>query len=247
MDYKNALITGASSGMGRGIAARFAKAGVRVYAAARRLPELEALKAEVGDNIVPLKLDVSDADATEARVRALDEECGGLDLVVANAGIAMQSNAKRINWERVSNMLKVNVLGATATLCGALPGMVQRGRGHLVGISSVGALGAAPRLGAYCGTKSYLSTLLQGLRMDCAPLGIRVSTIQPGYVKSEMTAENKAPMPFLMETDEAVDIIVKAIQREAKVVTFPWQLSVGLKTLSSLPRPLYEAAAKRMR
>jgi short-subunit dehydrogenase len=247
MDYKNALVTGASSGLGRGLAARFAKSGVRVYAAARRMPELEALKAEVGDNIVPLKLDVSDSDATEARVRALDDECGGLDLVIANAGLALQSNGKRINWECVSNMLKVNVLGAAATLCGALPGMVQRGRGHLVGISSLGAFGAQPRLGAYCGTKAFLSTFLQGLRFDCEPLGIRVSTVQPGYVKSEMTAENKAPMPFLMETEYAVDRIVKAIQREADVVTFPWQLSVGIKALSRLPQPLYEAAMKRMR
>lgn len=247
MNYKNALITGASSGLGRGLAKHFAKAGVRVYAAARRMPELEALKAEVGDNLVPLKLDVSEGDAVEARVRALDDESGGLDLVIANAGHAVQSNAKRIHWEPVSSMLKVNVLGAAATLCGALPGMVHRGRGHLVGISSIAALGAQPRLGAYCGSKAFLSTFLAGLRLDCGPLGIKVTTVQPGYVKSELTAKNKAPMPFLMETDDAVELIVKAIEHQAKVVTFPWQLSVGIKTLSSLPRPLYEAAVKRMR
>src|SRR4051812_30457840 len=108
MDYKNALITGASSGLGRGIAAHFARAGVRVYAAARRTAELESLKAEAGENIVPLTLDVSDGDATEARVRALDAECGGLDLVVANAGVAEQSYGKRIKWEPISRMLKVN-------------------------------------------------------------------------------------------------------------------------------------------
>jgi short-subunit dehydrogenase len=247
MNYKNALVTGASSGLGRGIAAYFAKAGVRVYAAARRTPELEALRAEAGDNVIPLKLDVSDGDTTEARVKALDSECGGLDLVVANAGIGADSYGKRIKWEPIKAMLQVNVLGATATLCGALPGMIERKRGHVVGISSIAAYGGLPRMGAYCGTKAYLATLLQGMRFDVEKYGVKVSIIHPGYVKSEMTANNKATMPFLLETEDAVARIVKAIEREAESFTFPWQMSVGMKTLSSLPRPLYEAALRKMR
>ncbi len=246
MEYKTALITGASSGLGRGLAAWFAKRNVRVYAAARRLDQLEALKQEAGDNIVPLKLDVSDADAAEARIRALDTEAGGFDLVIANAGVGDESYGKRIDWEKVSRMLKVNVLGATATICGALPGMVERKRGHLVGVSSLAAYGGMPRMGVYCGTKAFLATFLQGIRGDVAHLGITVTTLHPGFVKSEMTANN-GKMPFLLETDDAVERMGKAIVRGEASFGFPWQMNLGIKTLSSLPRPLYEAALRKMR
>lgn len=247
MDYQNALVTGASSGIGRGLAVWLAKRNIRVYAVARRLENLEALKVEAGDRIVPVKLDCADGDATEAKVRELDKQSGGLDLVVANAGIAEESIGKRIAWKPIESMLKVNVIGATATICGALPGMVERKRGHLVGISSIAAYGGLPRLGAYSGTKAYLATFLQGLRFDVEKLGIIVSSIHPGYVKSEMTADIKKPPPFLMETDDAVEHIGAAILRGAQSYTFPWQMGLGMKTLASLPRPLFEAALRKMR
>jgi short-subunit dehydrogenase len=245
--FKNALITGASSGIGRGLAAHYAKAGVRVFAAARRTAQLESLKAEAGSNIEPLTLDIADSDATEARVRALDKECGGLDLVIANAGIGEVSNGKRIAWEPISRMLKINVLGSAATICGALPGMVERGRGHVVGMSSSAALAAPPKMGAYSGTKAFLTRFLEGLRLDVEPLGLKVSIIQPGYVKSEMTASFKKPPPFLLETEDAVQRIVKAIGREERTFTFPWQVSLTLRTVKALPRPLSDAALKKMR
>lgn len=247
MDYQNALVTGASSGIGRGLSQWLAQRNIRVYAIARRLDNLEALKKEAGDRIVPIKLDCSDGDATEAMVRTIDKESGGLDLVVANAGLAEESLVKRIDWKPIESMLKVNVIGATATLCGALPGMVERKRGHLVGISSIAAYGGLPRLGAYSGTKAYLATFLQGLRHDAQKLGIIVSSIHPGYVKSEMTADMKTPPPFLMETADAVEHIGAAILRGAESYTFPWQMGLGMRTLASLPRPLFEAALRKMR
>jgi short-subunit dehydrogenase len=247
MDYKNALVTGASSGIGRGLAAWLAKRGIKVWAAARRTKNLEELKAEAGDNIVPFQLDCSRGDDAYEAVKQLDIDSGGLDLVVANAGVAEESVPKRFEWKAVRNMLEVNVVGSTATIGGALPGMLQRNKGHLVGISSIAAFGGIPRLGAYCGTKSYLMTFLQGLRLDLEKTDITVSSIHPGYVKSEMTADFKKPPPFMMETDDAVERIGAAILRGAESYTFPWQMSLGMKTLASLPRPLFEAAARKMR
>jgi len=247
MEYKNALVTGASSGIGRGLAAWLAKKNIRVYAAARRLENLEALKKEAGDNVVPLKLDCSKGEATEAAVRELDKTSGGLDLVVANAGVGEDSSPKRMQWPKVENMLQVNVIGATATVCGVLPGMVERGRGHIVGISSIAAYGGLRRLSAYAATKAYLMSYLQGLRMDLQGTGVTVSTIHPGYVKSEMTADFKKPPPFLLETDDAVERIGNAIMRGDESYTFPWQMGLGMRTLAVLPRPLYEAAMRKMR
>jgi len=249
MSYQHALITGASSGIGRGLAVWFATKGVTVYAAARRTVELEKLRDEcqaLTGKIIPLALDVSDADATFARVQKLDEECGGLDLVIANAGVAGDSYGKRIDWPTVKRMIDVNVSGAAATLTGPLSAMVKRGKGQLVGVSSIAAFNGMPRLAAYCASKAYLATFLEGLRLDVKPLGISVCSVHPGYVKSEMTANSKK-MPFLLETDDAVARMGKAIAQRKDTFIFPWQMGLGVKVLAALPQPLFEVVARKMR
>jgi NADP-dependent 3-hydroxy acid dehydrogenase YdfG len=248
LSYKTALITGASSGLGRGLAAWFAQRGVKVYAAARREDALATLQTEVGENIVPLKLDVSDGEATFERVKALDTEVGGLDLIVANAGVGEDTRVKRFKWESVQRMIDVNVTGASATLLGALPAMVERKRGHLVGISSLAGLLPLPASSAYCATKSYLRMFLDSVRIDVAKYGIDVSSIHPGFVKSEMTAKNNPKeMAFLLETDDAVNRMGKAIVRREEVFAFPWQLSSIIGAAAALPRPARQAILKRLR
>jgi short-subunit dehydrogenase len=248
LPWKTALLTGASSGLGRGLAAWLAKRNVKVYAAARRMEQLAALRADAGELIVPLKLDVADASATFAAVQQLDAECGGLDLVIANAGVGEDTRPKKLNWESVKRMIDVNVAGATATLTAPLAAMVERKRGHLVGISSLAGLIALPQSSTYCATKAYLGMFLESLRLDVDKYGIAVTSIHPGFVKSEMTAKNKpGSMPFLLETDDAVERMGKAIARRAKVFTFPWQLSSLISVGSSLPRPLRTPLLQRLR
>ncbi|MBL8914366.1 MAG: SDR family NAD(P)-dependent oxidoreductase [Archangium sp.] len=248
LPWKNALLTGASSGLGRGLALWLAKRNVKVYAAARRLDQLEALKAEAGDNIVPLKLDVADASAAFLAVQKLDQDCGGLELVIANAGVGEDTRPKKLNWDSVKKMIDVNVTGATATLTAALPAMIERKKGHLVGISSLAGLIPLPQSSTYCATKAYLAMFLESLRLDVDKYGIAVTSIHPGFVKSEMTAKNKpGSMPFLLETDDAVERMGKAMVRKAKVFTFPWQLSSIISLGSSLPRPLRTPLLQRLR
>ncbi len=243
--YSNALITGASSGLGRGLALHFAAQGTKVYAAARRKEQLESLQKE-NPNIVSVVLDVSDANATHSAVQKLDEECGGLELVVANAGIGEATYGKRIDWKMVERLIDVNVKGACATLVGAMPGMVRRGKGHLVATSSLAAFVGLPRMGAYCASKAFLATFLDSMRLDLEPLGIQVTCLHPGYVKTELTAKNKGGMPFLMELEPAVKKMASAIERKLPSYAFPWQLATALKTVRTLPRGLEQAAAKRM-
>jgi short-subunit dehydrogenase len=246
--WKTALLTGASSGLGRGLAKWLAQRDVKVYAAARRLDQLESLKAEAGSNIVPMKLDVSDADATFAAVQKLDADCGGLDLVIANAGVGEETRPKKVSWESTSRMLQVNVNGATATLFGALPAMVQRGRGQLVGIASLASFVPLPANAVYCATKSYIEMLLDGLRLDVERYGLTVTAIHPGFVKSEMTAKNKpGSMPFILETDDAVERIGRAMLRKAKSYAFPWQLTSLISTAQAMPRPIQTAVLRKLR
>lgn len=246
--WKTALLTGASSGLGRGLAAWLAKRDVKVYAAARRLDQLESLAAECGPNIVPVKLDVANGDATFEWVQKKDEEIGGFDLVIANAGVGEVTHPRKFKWDSVRRMIDVNVTGATATLLAALPAMTERKRGHLVGISSLAGMAPLPLSSAYCGSKSYLAMFLESLRLDVDKYGISVTSIHPGFVKSEMTAKNKpGSMPFLLETDDAVERMGKSMLRRDKVFAFPWQLSSLIQAGMTLPRPLRTPLLKKLR
>jgi len=234
--WSTALITGASSGLGRGLALWLVHRGVRVWAAARRLDRLEALRDEAGGLVEPLALDVSDGPATFARVEALDREVGGLDLVIANAGFGERTSLRSLDHASVQRMLDVNVSGATATLLGAAPGMVARGRGHLVGMSSLAGLAAFPRSSAYCASKAYLTMFLDALRLDVARHGVTVTSLHPGYVKSEMTDRNPAgEMPFLLETEDAVERMGRALLARRERLLFPWQAAALVRAVGALP------------
>ena len=243
--FRRALITGASSGLGRALAVWFAKQGVTVYAAARRAEQLESLKAEAPQYIIPMLLDVSDADATNEAVRALDASCGGLDLVIANAGTGDQMSAEKVEWSRVRKVLDVNVMGAAATLCGALPGMVARKRGHLVGVSSLAASISLPKTAAYNSSKSFLTGFLESLRLDVEQHGVSVTVIHPGFVKSEMTAKNTFQMPFLLETDDAAQRVGRAIVKQTRFFSFPWPTAFVVWLTGALPRPILRFIARR--
>ncbi|MBL8921966.1 MAG: SDR family NAD(P)-dependent oxidoreductase [Myxococcaceae bacterium] len=240
------LITGASSGLGRALALWLAKKDLTVYAAGRRLEQLESLAASAPERIRPFTLDVADADAAHDAVKELDRTSGGLDLVIANAGVGDSMSAKSIEWRRVRKVLDVNVMGATATLCGALPGMLERGRGHLVGISSLAAFLSLPKTAAYNASKTYLTAWLESVRLDVEGHGVAVTTIHPGFVRTEMTAKNKHPMPFIIDADDAAERMGRAILKRTKMFSYPLPTSLVVGLASSLPRPLQRALGRRV-
>ncbi len=248
--YGTALVTGASSGLGRGLALWFAKRGTRVFAAARRLDHLQSLAEEAraaGGTVEPVEMDVSRPDETMARIQQLDADCGGLDLVVANAGVGLDTNGRRFDWERAKKVLEVNVTGAAATLSAVLPKMVERKRGHLVGVSSLAAFRGLPKNAAYSGSKAFLAIFMESLRVDLQGTGVRVTCIHPGFVKSAMTAPNRHPMPFLLETEDGAERMARAITRGVPVYTFPWQMAAVMRLVSALPDFLYLPLARRVR
>lgn len=246
--WKTALVTGASSGLGRGLALWLSKQGVQVYAAARRQDLLETLKAEAGNALVPLQLDVSDGAATFAAVGKLDAEVGGLDLVIANAGVGEETRAKKVKWEAVQKMIDVNVSGLSATLTGALQGMIERKRGHLAAVSSLAGLVHLPQNSTYCATKAYVHMFCNSLRLDVERYGLDVTCLYPGFVKTDMTAKHDPKgMPFLLELDDAVERMGKALLRREKDFAFPWQLSSAIGFAQVLPRPMKNAVLKKLR
>jgi len=242
------FITGASSGLGRGLALRYAQGGATVHAAARREDELRKLAAEAPPgSIVPVRLDVQDTEALVAAIRRAEQASGGaLDLMIANAGVGRPSPARKMDWTIVRWILDVNVTAACVTLAAALPAMIERNAGQVVMMSSLAAFRGMPGNAAYCASKAAVSTFMESVRVDLRRTRVRATTIYPGFVKTELTAKNKFPMPFLMELDRAVDVMVNGIARGAKTIAYPLPMVAITRTLGAVPRGIYEPLAARM-
>jgi NADP-dependent 3-hydroxy acid dehydrogenase YdfG len=236
------FVTGASSGLGRGLALHYARAGWTVHAAARRRDELEKLAAEA-PGIEPVPLDVQDHEKLARRI----EELGDLEMVIANAGVGAPTSARKIDWRKVKWIMDVNATSACVTLAAALPRMIARNTGHVVAVSSLAAFRGMPGNGSYCASKAALHTFMESVRVDLRRTQVRATTIYPGFVRTEMTAKNKFRMPFLMELDEAVKVMARGLDRGAPTIAYPLPTVALTRTLGALPRFVYEPLAGRTR
>ncbi len=250
MEYRTAFVTGASSGIGSALARHLAGMGLEIGLAARREERLRELAANIcadGGRARVYPLDVADTGATVLTLERADDEMGGLDLVVANAGLGQPRFGDELAWPDCEPMVRVNVAGAVATLTAILPRMVARRRGHLVGISSLAQYRALPANAVYSASKAFLSTFLEGLRIDLKSANVAVTDVRPGFVETSFVQSNQFPMPWMMSKEEAACHIARGIERRAKVVAFPWQLATAAASTRLLPASLYEAIAGRMR
>lgn len=181
---KTVLITGASSGIGAAIARKLGRAGARLALGARRLDRLEALKAEIGGDVMVRRLDVTDAADVAAFVAAARARFGRVDVIVNNAGImplSPMASCKLDEWDR---MIDVNIKGVLYGIAAVLPEMTARGAGHIINIASIGALAVSPTAAVYCATKYAVRAISDGLRQENDR--IRVTCIHPGVVESEL-------------------------------------------------------------
>lgn len=246
-----ALVTGASSGIGWALSRRLAQRGYEVWLAARSLPKLEIDARRIeseGCRAHAFMLDVARPEETEGRVAALDREIGGFDLVVANAGIGgAQKPVAKQTFSDFREVMEVNLLGAAATILPIVPGMVARGRGHIVGVSSLAADIPLPAGADYGTSKAALSFFLASAAADLIPRGVFVTDVHPGFVKTPLTAKNKFPMPFLVELEDAAKIIDRAIEKKKRVVRFPAPLSAAIAGGSLLPSGWRDALVNKNR
>jgi NADP-dependent 3-hydroxy acid dehydrogenase YdfG len=244
MAPQTVFITGASSGLGRGLALHYALNGATVHAAARRQDELANLAAEAPKgSIVQVALDVQDHDALVAAIEA----AGDIDLIIANAGVGQPTSARKMDWKVVRKIMDVNVTSACVTIAAALPRMIARDSGHVVAVSSLAAFRGMPGNASYCASKAALHTWMESVRVDLAKTKVRATTIYPGFVKTEMTAKNKYKMPFLMDLPDAVKVMAKGLDKGAPVIAYPLPMVAITRTLGALPRGLYETIAGRVR
>ncbi len=178
-----ALVTGASAGFGAAIVRRLAADGRHVIAAARRLDKLEALRDELGEAVLPFQLDVADAEAVRALPAGLPEGWREVDLLVNNAGLALGLEPfHTADPDALETMAAVNVLGVMRLTRALLPGMVERGRGHVVNLGSVAGDYAYPGGHVYGASKAFVEQLTLNLKADLAGTPVRVSNVEPGLV-----------------------------------------------------------------
>lgn len=229
---QNIVITGASSGLGRGMAIEFAKLGRNLALCARRVERLESLQHEllsINPNIkvVIHALDVDDHDAVFTVFKSFRESLGSLDRVIVNAGMGKGASIGTGYFHANKQTAMTNFVSALAQCEASVEIFRQQNAGHLVMISSISALrGFRRALNVYAATKAAVSSLSEGLRLDLMNTPIVVSTLHPGFIRSEIN-EKVEKVPFMVDTETGCKAMVKAIEKEGAnsyVPTWPWAL-----------------------
>lgn len=192
MGQQTVLITGASSGIGAACARLLAADGARLILAARRVEKLQSLasdlQAQYGIEVLSLPLDVCDPQAVQAAVDGLPSAWRAIDVLINNAGLSRgldkQYEAPRQDWEE---MIDTNVKGLLYMSRAVVPGMVARGRGHVVNVGSIAGRQTYPGGSVYCATKAAVKALSEGLKLDLLGTPVRVTNIEPGFVETEFS------------------------------------------------------------
>ncbi len=244
------MITGASSGLGFALASLFAVDGHKVALLARRIDRMTHLETDIrsfGGKALAVQCDVSDKAQVAEAFQKVKDHWGVIDTVILNAGTHSSENGVGLKSEDMERVFQVNYFGAGYCIEQVLPDMIRRGIGHIVAVSSLAGYRGIPGGKIYGASKAALTNMMEGLRIELKPFGIKVTTICPGYVKTEMTAENEHKMPFLMDLDKAAKRMYKAINKQKKHYAFPKRMATLVRMGRITPNAVYDRAARRVR
>lgn len=236
---KTILITGASSGIGAGMAREFAQKGYNLAICARRLERLEQLQQELeskyGVQVSVKVLDVTDYDQVFEVFRAFKQEFGSIDRIIINAGVGQGRRIGKGNFEINRATVETNFISALAQSEAAVEIFREQNAGHLVMISSMSAVRGMPKhLTAYGASKAGVAHLAEGIRAELIDTPIQVTTIFPGYIRTEIN-EGAGKLPFEVDEKTGSHLLVKAIEKapiKAYVPQWPWlPLGLAMKVL----------------
>ncbi len=236
-------LVGASSGIGAALAEELVRRGATVAISARRAEDLEKV---AGGRMTTIPLDATDAEAVVQAAAEVRERLGGLDAVVWSAGFWKQFDAKTWDRDVFAQHVEINLLGLNNVLAAVLPEMVRTRSGHVVGIASVAGYRGLAGAEAYGATKAAQLYLLEAMRASLSHKGVRVTTVSPGFVRTEMTADNTFPMPFLIDPEDAATAIADGLEARKHEIVFPLPMTLIMKTANILPVRLWSALTSRM-
>jgi short-subunit dehydrogenase len=235
-DGMTALVTGASSGIGRLLAERFSELGARVVLVARRADALDALEGEIrarGGEALSIPCDVADREQVLAAVEHATSEFGPIDLLVNNAGFGAHRSVLASDIDEMERMLRVNFLGSLYFTKALLPAMVERGRGWLVFTASVAGRIATPGEAIYAATKFAQVGFAEALSLEVEDAGVHVLTVCPGAIRTDFFGEEdlavmpKVALRSMVEPAGLVDAIVRALARGKRELTYPRSIAAG--------------------
>lgn len=231
-------VVGASTGIGFELTSQLLKDGHKVIASARSMETIEELQALYPSQLSPLRLDICDRDETS-------EICGQLiaqgklpDCIVMCAGTYFPVTADKISEAAISKVMDVNFFGSIRITEHMLPHMKARGSGHLAYVSSIAGYIGLPKALAYGPSKAALINFAEGMRIELADSNIKVQLINPGFVKTPLTAQNKFKMPFLMEVEDAAARIRLGLEKSQFEIKFPKRFTYMLRFIQMLPYAL---------
>jgi len=245
----NIWITGASSGIGAEVATLYAQAGHTVFASARNADVLAAMEQAsngYSGSVIAVPLDVTQNDSVLSAFEQITKADKRLDLVILNAGYYEPVEFSDLSLEHFEKTYDVNLRGVVRCLLPTLKYFSTHKHGHIAIVSSVSGFRGLPKAAAYGSSKAALINMAESLKPECNAHSIKLSLINPGFVKSKLTDQNEFNMPFIMETSDAAKRIVNGLERSAFELTFPKRFTYWFKLLRILPYRLYFVVTKKL-
>jgi short-subunit dehydrogenase len=230
------MITGAGSGIGRQLARTLSAQGAAIAAIDVNADSLDTLSKELnGRPFASAVADVTDLAGIRAAGAELESRLGPTDILIASAGIGRETSALNYRAEDITAQINVNLIGVSNSIDAVLGGMLQRRRGHLVVLSSLASYRGLPKMAGYCASKAGVSALMDSLRVELEPLGLIVTTLCPGWIRTPLTSNIETPQPYMMEVDHAVAQMVKAIRKGRAHLAYPRPAAFQVRLMSWLP------------
>ena len=242
---KKIWITGASSGIGKELALKFSKEGWQVAASARRENLLNEI-AQSNKNIISFPLDVNDSEKCKEVFNQIKEKFNEVDISIFCTGIHDPKSEKNFNLESINKIMNTNFFGTMNSINAVYEYYKEKKSGHISMVSSVAGYRGLPTGGAYCASKSALTSYAESLYFDLKRFNVRVSVVSPGFIKTPMTDKNDFPMPMIKSAEYAADKIFHGLTKSnAFEIHFPKQFTFIMKILKIMPNWLYLKIVKK--
>ncbi len=242
LNAKVAWVVGGSSGIGAAAARELVRRGARVAVSARREDQLREVAR---GRMLVVPADVTDADALATAAERIRAELGPIDIALLSAGYWKQMDPGDWDTGVFDQHVRVNLSGMSNAIAAVLPAMLERRSGLIAGISSVAGYRGLAGAEAYGATKAAQINLLESLRVHVARTGVRVCTICPGFVRTDLTSGNRFPMPFMIEPEQAARSMCDGIERERAEIVFPARMALAMKAARFIPAGLWPALWRR--
>ena len=239
MNNKVIWITGGSSGIGKALAYKFADEGWQVALSARREELLNEI-SKSNNNIHSFPLDVLDVEKCKEVLNKIVSKFENIDIAVFSTGIHDPKSEKKLNIDKIRKIMEVNFFGTINSINAVYDYYKEKKSGQISIVSSVAGYRGLPAAGAYCASKSALSSFAESLFFDLKRFNVRVSLVNPGFIKTPMTDQNNFPMPMIKSAEFAAEQMFKGLtQKKSFEIHFPVAFTSMMKVLKVIPNGLY--------